>query len=193
MLIMLMRLMVMPAEAAQLGGINILKTNAAGEPLSGARFYVAREATESEKEDPDCVKETMIIGQEEKQMIYESFYSGANSRGKRIWQIETDHNGKASMYGLEMGTHYLVEAKAPEGYNRITKPVRISVNKYSHLTEEDGILDDAGVAIDNTVHIINVRYRIPETGNREIRPVIVAGIGVAASALALYLISRRRG
>jgi len=194
-LIWILHLLIRPAAALEqeTGGINILKTNASGDPLSGARFSVAREATELEILDPDCVKEVMTIGDDQVKMVYESFYSDKNTPEKKVWETETDGSGNAAMYGLPVGIHYLVEAEAPEGYKRITSPIRISVNKYSHLTAEDGVKDDNGVIVDNTIHIINLRYRVPETGNPECILFALAGIGVTASAAALWLIGKNRG
>lgn len=193
--VLMLRLFIQPIAAAETetGGIHILKTNASGEPLSGARFYVAREATDLEKKDSGCKTETMTIGEEQMEMVYESFFSDKKDRQRPVWETETDMFGTAAMYGLPVGTYYLVEAKAPEGYKRITSPIRISVNKYSHLTAEDGVRDDKGVIVDNTIHIINLRYRVPETGHPEKILFVLAGIGVTASAAALWLIGKNRG
>jgi len=40
----------------------------------------------------------------------------------------TDKNGAASFDGLADGTYYLVETKAPAGYNQLDKPVKVEVH-----------------------------------------------------------------
>jgi len=139
------------------GGIHILKTDVLGNGLSGASFQVAREATQIEMTDSAVSKRLLKIGEKMLTVVYDSFWDDrAMSDGKQE-EIVTDENGTAAIYGLPYGTYYLVESKAPEGYERMEVPVRISINKYSHLTEKDSMRDDDGVVIDNTVHIITVR------------------------------------
>ena len=41
---------------------------------------------------------------------------------------KTDVNGAASFEGLADGTYYLVETKAPAGYNQLDKPVKVEVH-----------------------------------------------------------------
>lgn len=197
-LLFMIFLMAMPktAQAVTLpdetGGVNILKTDVSGEPLPGARFAVIREATAEEKENMNCLTKTIEIDGKSMEVVYEPFFSDSALQGRVLWEARTDDKGLAAVYGLPMGTHYLLETEAPEGFNRIKVPIRISVNRYSHLTKEDSIRDDAGVLIDNTIHIVNVRYKVPETGNPEWFPLILAGIGVIVSSMALMLISRKR-
>lgn len=193
-LLMLCLLPIIPlrAEAAETGGIHILNTNAGGTPLQGAVFRIAREATQQELADSECKTETLTVGDRELNVVYESFYSDKGMQGRLLWEVETDSAGEASVYGLSHGTHYLVETEAPEGYNLISVPIKVSVNQYSHLTPEDGIRDDAGKTIDNTIHIVNVRYQVPETGSSLMFPLVMAGVAVISSSLALLLLTRRR-
>lgn len=174
------------------GGINILKTNASGDPLSGAVFRLARAATDEEIQNPMVNKQIVSVGEEEITVVYEQFYSDSSLRGRVIQKVSTDAQGRAALYGLPYGTHYLLETQAPDGYNRITVPIRITVNKYSHLTADDGIMDDDSLVIDNTIHIINIRYHTPETGNMIQKKLIWAGSGVVFSLSALLILNRKR-
>lgn len=72
-----------------------------------------------------------------------------------------DENGRIKLQGLAWGIYYLVVSD-PDGMQTVP-PVRFSVHKYSHLTAEDGVTDDSGTLIDNTIHVF-----IPERKKTEI-------------------------
>lgn len=174
------------------GGLHILKTNVTGEPLEGAVFQVVRDLKDGELTDPSVDKQMIRIGEEHRIMAEERFWTDRSMSGDRLRQVTTDKQGAAAIYGLSYGTYYLVEVRAPEGYNRITDPIRVSIHKYSHLIEADQVRDDENKLIDNTLHIINVRYSLPDTGNWGTAQLAAAGTGVLFSSAALLLLNRRR-
>lgn len=174
------------------GGLNILKTSVTGEPLSGAVFGMARELREGELTDKTVAKQFLWIGGENRLMAMETFWPDRSMAGERQYTVVTDENGEAAVYGLPYGTYYLVEQEAPEGYNRMTEPVRVSIHKYSHLTRTDGVRDDQNKVIDNTLHILTVRYTLPDTGSWETVHLAAGGAGVVFSSAALMLLNRRR-
>lgn len=185
-----------PQAAAQsgesVGGIHILMTSVTGEPLEGAIFRLCRETKPEELTDRQVSKEILPVGQEYQIMTETCFWDNREQAGDRVTAVATDAEGKAAMYGLEYGTYYLIEESAPEGYNRIAKPIRLTIHKYSHLTQADGIYDDQDQIIDNTVHIVNIRYSLPKTGGLEHLRLIAGGIGVVFSAVSLLLLNRKR-
>lgn len=178
--------------AAAAGGLTILKTGVTGEPLEGAVFQIFRNVRDGELADSSIKKKMLKIGGENRIMTMETFWDSREMTGRRCAEAVTDEGGVAELYGLPYGTYYLVETHAPEGCNRITDPIRVTVHKYSHLTEKDNVRDDQGVIIDNTLHIINLRYVLPDTGNLEMVPVTAAGAGLVFSAASLILLNRRR-
>lgn len=183
-------------DAAQWGvpvsGINILNTDVTGNALEGAQFQIVRELREGELTDHRVEKQVLRIGGENRIMATETFWSDRSMAGTRANIAVTNEEGKASIYGLTYGTYYLVEREASTGYNRMTEPVRIMIHKYSHLTVDDNIRDDKGSTIDNTLHIVNVRYTLPDTGNWGMAQLTAAGSGVVFSSAALIILNRRR-
>ncbi|MBP3702027.1 MAG: SpaH/EbpB family LPXTG-anchored major pilin, partial [Lachnospiraceae bacterium] len=98
-------------------GINVLKYDAKDNTvlLEGAVFKLARLATEAEI---NAGKAVALVtkgenGVESVEVVYVSFHNTADLSGTKVNEITTDAAGKALIYGLEAGTYYLVETKAP--------------------------------------------------------------------------------
>lgn len=174
------------------GGIHILKTDLIGNTLEGAVFQIARFPQDGELLDQAKEKKVLKIDGEHRIMVLESFWSCPDMTGEKRLEAQTDEAGRAGLYGLPYGAYYLIETRAPEGYNRIIDPIRVTVHKYSHLTNADDVYDDQSQIIDNTLHIINVRYTIPDTGFSGTLQLAAAGTGVLFSAAALILLNQKR-
>jgi len=187
---------VLPSEAAETGivcgGINILKTDVLGTGLPGAGFQIAREATKEELTNSAVPKRLLKVGKDVLAVVYDSFWDCRSMDGERKTEVITADDGTAAIYGLPYGTYYLVESRAPEGYNQMTSPVRVSIHKYSHLTAEDDIRDDENVVIDNTVHIITIRYSMPETENGRFLRICAAIAALLVFPGMLYGLKRLR-
>lgn len=182
------------AESAGIpvGGINILMTEITAEPLVGAEFQILRELQEGELTNPAVEKRLCKINDENKIMVVAYFWPDRQMTGEQIHTVTTDSLGKGAAYGLHYGTYYLVQTKTPAGYNRIADPIRVTIHKYSHLTADDNVRDDKDQVMDNTLHIINVRYTLPDTGSWGTLQLAAAGTGVLFSSAALLLLNLRR-
>ena len=64
--------------------------------------------------------------------------------------VETDKKGEASFDGLADGTYYLVETKAPAGYNQLTGPVEVPVNGATQLIVNATVKNQAGTLLPST-------------------------------------------
>ena len=67
--------------------------------------------------------------------------------------VTTDDNGAASFDGLANGTYYLVETKAPAGYNQLTAPVEVKVEggtAEANLTVTAKVENQAGTLLPST-------------------------------------------
>ena len=168
-----------------MGGINILKLNTEDEKLQGASFKIAREATEEELQNDSITKEKLTYADKKYTVVFVDFYPSSDFSGEKVYEVTTDKEGRAAIYGLSYGSYFLVETKAPDTYNLLSAPVRITINKYSHLTEADNVVDDEGNVINNTVRVINTRFALPETGGMGTSIFTVTGLAIIASALTL--------
>lgn len=180
------------AGGIPVGGIELLMTDVAGQPLESAAFEILREAGGEELGDHAVEKRMVKIGEEHRIMTVESFWTSAEMEGQKQAEVLTGADGRAGIYGLNYGTYFLLETRAPEGFNRIREPIRITVHKYSHLTAADGVRDDAGKLIDNTLQIINLRYTLPDTKTWGVVQLAAAGTGILFSSAALLLLGRKR-
>lgn len=174
------------------GGINLRKTDTAKSALAGASFKVAREATDEELADARISKEILEIEEDALWVVYVDFHATADLSKEKITEVTTDENGKASMYGLAYGTYYIVETRAPTGYNLLTQPIAVIIDETSHLTVADGWRNTAGEVVDNTVYVINTKFILPDTGGMGTTHFTVAGVGIILTAGMLLLMNRKR-
>ncbi len=165
------------------GGIHLLKTDPQGNPLAGAELRIAREATEAELADENVVKQKLTVQGEVLDVVFVDFLPQADLTGEKVDRIVTGEDGKASFCGLAYGSYYLVETKAPAGYNLLTEPVAVQIDGESHLVTEDS---------DPTVRIINTKFVLPETGGRGTALFTVVGLLIIGSAAILILMNSRK-
>lgn len=174
------------------GGLNILKTDKDDVPLAGAVFRIAREATEEELLDETVEKQVLNVEGNALNVVFEDFYTTSDLSGEKADAVTTGEDGEAVIYGLAYGTYYIVETKAPDGYNLLTAPIRVEISATSHLKEADGVLDVDGQVIDSVVTVINTRFVLPETGGMGTTLFTVVGLGVIAMASVLLLCGGRK-
>lgn len=156
-------------------GLNLLKHAADNEEtlLSGATFQLARKATEAEIAAGEY--KVLVTGKKtHEEVVYVEFYDNVALTGDKVDSITTNE-GKAVIYGLESDDYYLVEVKAPEGYNLLTYPVPVTLNKSSHLEN-------------NPLKIANSnQFQLPSTGGMGTTIFTTSGMLILAVAVVLML------
>lgn len=174
------------------GGIHLLKTDSAKEPLAGAEFMIAREATQAELEDETVLKEVISVRGKDLAVVFVDFYATAGMEGDKVYTAVTDEDGKAVVYGLAYGTYYLIETKAPAGYNLLAEPIVVQVDESSHITLDDNRTDTDGNPVDRTIRIINTKFILPDTGGMGTTVFTVGGLLILVAACLLLLSNRKR-
>lgn len=163
-------------------GVNIKKYDAKETTtfLAGAEFKVARKATDAEIADETIETENLVIAREQSEVVvYVDFYNDEDLT-RKVNTIETNGTGDAIVYGLEEGTYYLVEIKAPAGYNLLSYPVQITLNQFSHAAE-------------NTVKVANSNsFVLPGTGGVGTTIFTLAGAALTLGSGAVLVCKKKK-
>jgi len=140
------------------GGIQLEKVdgNNTATKLAGAVFEVYRAATAEEIADPNTVTTKMLINNVETEMVKVTFRN-AELNGELVTSATSDENGLVYIYGLKNGIYYVVETKAPAGYNLLQEPIELVVGPAATTADAE-----AGEGTETT----------PSTGTDVVMPVL---------------------
>ncbi len=114
--------------------------------------------------------------------------------------IVTGRDGKAKVVGLGAGTYSLTETKAPAGYNKLDRPISITItptyNDTGSLTDLKATVNGSEVtSADKKTVPVTVENAggppLPETGGMGTTLIYVIGAALAVGA-AVLLVARRR-
>lgn len=168
-------------------GFQLKKTDDKDTPLAGAVFQLRHEKT------GDAIELVQV-----EEGVYRLKLNSDNSS---VTEVTTGDDGIIKFQGLAVGTYYLVETKAPEGYNKLAKPIEITIadttvggatpswtvvmNKGQGVAGSEGNLPE--IKVQN-----NKGALLPETGGMGTVIFTVAGIAIIAGGIA-WKRSRRAG
>ena len=106
-------------------------------------------------------------------------------------------DGKIEIVGLDAGTYYLEETKAPAGYNKLAAPVEVVITKAIDAVTDEGTATitysyDGGAASTGTVKVLNnMGQELPSTGGIGTTIFYIVG-AVLVAAAGILLITKKR-
>ena len=129
-------------------------------------------------------------------------YLGENSQDNLV---VSQINGKLIVLGLEAGTYYLKETKAPAGYNSLSSPVALTAGEgtkgfnifadsngvVANIQQDDGVHSEIIYQLTSTVVHNSKGVELPSTGGEGTMMLITIGTMVAM-AFAVLLITHKK-
>lgn len=184
--------------------------------LPGAKFVLSRDANlkiDVADKDTDLTNTSVtdnlikVTGTTPNYVINDG--TNASAAGQYIMETAAagDNLGKLNIAGLNKGVYYLYETKAPDGYNRITEPIKIEIteatttkgndNRFSVTSlkfkinngdEKDGTTTDGVISanVENTSG-----STLPSTGGMGTKLFYTIG-GILMAGAAIVLVVRKR-
>ena len=119
----------------------------------------------------------------------------ADDMENTTYEFTTNDIGEIVIKGLEAGTYYLHEIEAPNGYNKLKEPIKITIS----VSGEDASLEapvytigsTANTANDDTVGVQNkTGIELPETGS--IGTIGLTALGVVVVVAGLFAFPRKK-
>lgn len=99
--------------------------------------------------------------------------------------ITTNSNGKFKLIGLS-DTYYLTETKAPKGYNKLTKPLKIYVSESNRIRVDNGLPQSTDVKVENKSGSL-----LPSTGGMGTTLIYLIG-GALVLGSGFVLVNKKR-
>ena len=162
--------------------------------LAGAKFKLYYETTEGEETTTKHYAVVTTTTGENKDKI-----TGWTTNEADGTVLITDDNGNITVKGLKEGTYYLEETEAPDGYNKLTAPVKVDIaNDSTNIhkldsVEADGV--DGIVSDDKAIGTITVANNkgstLPSTGGMGTKLFYIIG-GILMAGAAIVLVVRKR-
>lgn len=112
----------------------------------------------------------------------------------------TKNLGQLQLSGLDVGTYYLKEIKAPDGYNLLAQPVKITITDGGETDDgttipADGIVDDENAStgyVSGTTITNTQGFTLPTTGGMGTVLFTAGGVVLMGAGLVLLVVFLRR-
>lgn len=121
--------------------------------------------------------------------------TGWDADASNAAKVKTPASGNIQFEGLDAGTYYLEETKAPTGYNKLTAPITVVIS--STLPTAGGtasytVTADGATTTDYTVRVENkAGTELPSTGGIGTTIFYVIGGGLMVAAIVLLVTKKR--
>lgn len=147
--------------------INKIKTGTK-EQLNGATFKLYRNSVESN----NVVKVSALAGKAGCYVV------DSNSADTEMATVATNIDGKGynlHINGLAAGTYYLEETKAPDGFNKLTDPIKVTITKTGDtewtVSKGEDVETDKIIDVENSTGSL-----LPSTGGAGV--IVFAGVAI---------------
>lgn len=174
-------------------GIDVTKTNknTTPTPLPGAEFELSRISGGEALRFIPSNEGVYRLAKEDEQSIGTAVLTVGSEHA------ENDMKGKLRLVGLDAGTYYLKETKAPAGYNKISTPIEITIADSDYdggveVKKDELVTDDLETGRVPVTVQNSQGFELPTTGG--IGTVLFTAVGVVlmGAGLVLFFLNRKR-
>lgn len=149
--------------------------------LPGAQFHIVKGETANAGKTMQFQQKTP--GDATKPLVVIPLQSG----GSELKPLTTPESGKITVSGLAAGIYWIVEDKAPDGYNKLTEPIKVVITARYHETTGELTSHTVTYGGENTTangDVIPVQNNkgtlLPDTGGMGTVLFTVAGVALIA-------------
>lgn len=165
-----------PTVIAYTGKAVVEKQGENAKPLQGATFVLFREKA----------------GKLEYALVKNGYLSQWVTEEKKATRLVTDKTGQIVVKGLNVGTYYVTELVAPEGYG-VSNPEKVAGTKYAGKITVEKMEGDNGVLVEGTTVVKDSKLaELPFTGGVGSVLFVLLGAGCVAGGTGLMLYRRKK-
>lgn len=149
-------------------------------PLENAKFELKRS---NEATAIALIKKTPVAGTTP---TYEGniYRVAKNDESGTVTEVTTPASGKFKIEGLDAGTYHLTETKQPDGYNKLSAPITVVIDKDGNITVDTKKVTE--VRVENNTGSI-----LPSTGGSGTTLIYILG-AVLVLGSSVVLITKKR-
>lgn len=152
--------------------LDVKKTDTKDTMLAGAHFKLYASTTDGNIDKNTVIKVTKDVENTDGKYTYATDQSAVDAIDEMVTVANKIDNKDYNLHinGLAAGTYYLEETKAPDGYNKLSAPVKVIITKTGDTTYTVSTPNDKGVNTEESDKIIDIKNStgslLPSTGGR---------------------------